>query len=627
MQSIKAEKDIILKHKRNGELYRALLNDKTKKVKKECAKVDEQGLHILTIHDDTVLHAATYSRKSRLVLDLLEALPPDHLDKMTRQNHQGNTILHDAATSDNLDVAQKVLEKAPGLLSMRNHLGETALFRSVRYGKEKIFNFLLEKISSYSEANQQLFLWRSDKTTILHVAILAHHFDLALKIAEKFKYLVNERDADGMTSLQHLSCNPGAFLREDKVEFLQNIFNSIRLHCSSAIQSKVEEQETTRYESAMKLAKFLIEKDFSWEATYPGIDMSKPTLHKYGTGSHSVEKGVGQAPGLLMTSLGQRDQPDTTTPLFLATKSGCIDIAEEILNCYPQAIEHIDEKGRNILHIAIKYRQLKIFELVKGYEVPMKRLVRKVDDEGNSILHTVGIKMADYIPEKLRGPALELREEMLWFERVKSVTPPHFVDHRNDMKLTADGLFYQANNELRTAATEWLKRTAEGCTVVAVLIATVAFAAAYTVPGGPNSQTGAPLLVNKPFFVVFTVTDVLSLSFALTSVVIFLSIVSSPFRLPDFKESLPTKLMLGFTFLFLSVFMMMVAFAATVLLMIQNRENWTKVILYALSFLPVGIFALSYFPLYLSLSETFKYLLWKLGKAIPRAFLFQCYQV
>ncbi|KAG2688466.1 hypothetical protein I3760_09G096800 [Carya illinoinensis] len=251
----------------------------------------------------------------------------------------------------------------------------------------------------------------------------------------------------------------------------------------------------------------------------------------------------------------------------------------------------------------------------------MKRLVRKVDNDGNSILHTVGIKVEDYTPEELRGPAYQLREEMQWFERVYTVTPHHFRDHRNNMNLTAEGLFYKANNELRTAATEWLKRTAEGCTVVAVLIATVAFAAAYTVPGGPNGQTGAPLLANKPLFVVFTVTDVLSLSFALTSVVIFLSIVTSPFRLSNFRESLLTKLMLAFTFLFLSVSMMMIAFAATVLLMIQKRESWTKVILYALSFLPVGIFALSYFPLYPSLAESFKYLLKKLRQAMSRNFL------
>ncbi|KAG6641810.1 ankyrin repeat-containing protein At5g02620-like [Carya illinoinensis] len=607
-----AEMSINRNHKQNAELYETLLSEDVEKVKELCAKVEEQGLHILTIHDDTVLHAATYSKQTQLVLDLLDDLPPQHLDKMTRQNHKGNTILHEAVISNSqIDVVKKVLDKAPGLLCMRNHLGETALFRSVRYGKEKVFKFLAGKISGYNLANQQLFLQRSDRSTILHVAIVNEHFDLALLVAEMFPHLVGERDADGMTDLQLLSCDSGAFKREDKREFFQQIVNFVNSYFTSAKQRK-----PTKYESALKLAKFLIERDLSWEATYLGIDQGKPTLHKFGEGP-GPEKGIGQAP-LLMTSLGLGDQvPETDTPLFLATKTGCIDIAEEILKCYPQAIEHIDDKGRNILHIAIRHRRLKIFEVVAKQEVPMKRLVRKFDNEGNSVLHVVGLKRKEYIAEKIRGPALELREEMQWFERVESVIPSHFKEHRNNMKLTAWGLFHQTNNELRTTAAEWLKRTSEGCTVVAVLIATVAFAAAYTVPGGPNSQTGAPILVNKPFFVVFTVTDVLSLSFALTSVVIFLSIVSSPFRLIDFKESLPNKLMLGFTFLFLSVSMMMFAFAATVLLMIQNRESWTKVILYALSFLPVGIFALSYFPLYVSLSETYKYLLKELRRSIP----------
>jgi hypothetical protein len=28
----------------------------------------------------------------------------------------------------------------------------------------------------------------------------------------------------------------------------------------------------------------------------------------------------------------------------------------------------------------------------------------------------VGVKREDYVPEKLRGPAFELQEELLWFE-------------------------------------------------------------------------------------------------------------------------------------------------------------------------------------------------------------------
>ncbi|XP_021685831.2 ankyrin repeat-containing protein ITN1-like [Hevea brasiliensis] len=189
--------------------------------------------------------------------------------------------------------------------------------------------------------------------------------------------------------------------------------------------------------------------------------------------------------------------------------------------------------------------------------------------------------------------------------------------HQNNMKLPADEFFNTVNSELRSAGKEWLKSTAEGCSVVAVLIATVAFAAAYTVPGGNQSSTGLPVLLNQPLFVVFTVTDVLSLNFALTAVVTFLSILSSPFRFEDFKQSLPSKLMLGFTFLFLSVAMMMISFGATIFLMIHTKESWTKITLYALSFIPVGIFALSYFPLYSSLTKTYKYLLRKARQVAP----------
>ena len=160
----------------NADLYKALQSEDTRTVEQLCEEVEERGLHILTIHDDTVLQVASYAKKHDLVLKLLEELPDRHLDKLTRQNHIGNTILHEAAISnDSIDVAKKVLQKAPGLLCMRNQLGETALFRSVRYGNQVLFNFLAKKIADY-DGNQKFFLQRKDKTTILHLAILAQHF-------------------------------------------------------------------------------------------------------------------------------------------------------------------------------------------------------------------------------------------------------------------------------------------------------------------------------------------------------------------------------------------------------------------------------------------------------------------
>lgn len=153
----------------------------------------------------------------------------------------------------------------------------------------------------------------------------------------------------------------------------------------------------------MELAKFLARKDTSWELTYTSVDKGKPKIHKYG------EKGGSTRILDQMDDVGE-------TALILATKSGCMEIVEEILKLYPQAVEYIDDQGRNVLHVAMKYRQLKIFELVTTMEVPMKRLARKIDNDGNSILHTVGIKRKDFISEKMEGPAFILQEDLLWFE-------------------------------------------------------------------------------------------------------------------------------------------------------------------------------------------------------------------
>ena len=182
----------------------------------------------------------------------------------------------------------------------------------------------------------------------------------------------------------------------------------VKYKCSLSRRAEFEGEER-QYESAMELARFLIRRDTSWEITDSFQDQSKPKIHRYGANpsASSVDQiGIGESSA----------NDNAETPLFLATKSGCVEIVKEIFNVYPQAVEHIDDEGRNILHVAIKYRQLEIFELVVQMEVPMRRLVRKIDNGGNTLLHMTGIKRKDYVPEKMEGPALVLQEELLWYE-------------------------------------------------------------------------------------------------------------------------------------------------------------------------------------------------------------------
>jgi hypothetical protein len=49
---------------------------------------------------------------------------------------------------------------------------------------------------------------------------------LALKIAKRFRYLVNERDEDGLTGLQLLSCNAKAFEPVRSRGFLKRIYGN-----------------------------------------------------------------------------------------------------------------------------------------------------------------------------------------------------------------------------------------------------------------------------------------------------------------------------------------------------------------------------------------------------------------
>ena len=178
---------------------------------------------------------------------------------------------------------------------------------------------------------------------------------------------------------------------------------------------------------------------------------------------------------------------------------------------------------------------------------------------------------------------------------MKSDCKMHLTKPLNNNHQTAEEFFAASNEKLHQEAKEWLMRTGENCTILSVFIATVAFAAAYTVPGGSDGSTGIPILKCKPFFVVFIIADVISLTFALTSVGIFLSILTSTFPLQHFETYLLKKLTLGIKFMVFSVSMMAVAFGATIVLIMTH--NWESVFWYVVAFLPVPIFFLSYSPL------------------------------
>ena len=83
---------------------------------------------------------------------------------------------------------------------------------------------------------------------------------------------------------------------------------------------------------------------------------------------------------------------------------------------------------------------------------------------------------------------------------MKSASENLITNPLNKENKTAEELFAAANERLHHDAKEWLMRTIENCTILSVFIATVTFAAVYTVPGGPYQNTGIPSFTLNPSF-------------------------------------------------------------------------------------------------------------------------------
>jgi len=185
--------------------------------------------------------------------------------------------------------------------------------------------------------------------------------------------------------------------------------------------------------------------------------------------------------------------------------------------------------------------------------------------------------------------------------------------------LTAEDVLEMEHREMHKEAKGWIKETAQSCSTVAVLVATVVFAAAYTIPGGTNQNNGFPMFLGSRVFLFYTVTDVVALVSSLASVLMFLSILTSPYELWDFRSYLPRKLSLGFAFLFFSLVCTMLTLSATVLLTIRlgNHQKWAYVLFGCAVFFPVVIFWRMQFPLYNMFQRLAQRLFKKLTRAVP----------
>ncbi|KAL9992691.1 putative PGG domain, ankyrin repeat-containing domain superfamily [Helianthus debilis subsp. tardiflorus] len=276
--------------------------------------------------------------------------------------------------------------------------------------------------------------------------------------------------------------------------------------------------------------------------------------------------------------------------LILAIEMGNSKFVVELIRQYPDLIWNVDDNNHTIFHHAVKHRQEDIYNLLYEIGAMKDMIISHRDAKNNNMLHLVGKISEQKRLEDVSGVALQMQRELLWFQEVKNMIPPQYREEVNEDGLTPQELFTMEHKHLVTLGEKWMKDTASQCMVVATLIATIVFAAAFTIPGGYDQNNGIPIFHSKATFMVFVIADSVSLFSSSASIIMFLSILTSRYAERDFLKSLPNKLMVGLATLFLSIATMMITFSVSFFVLYRKGLLWTPILISAFAMIPVLLY-------------------------------------
>ncbi|KAK3187865.1 hypothetical protein Dsin_027426 [Dipteronia sinensis] len=601
----------------------------------------------ITKSGDTALHIAVSYGEIDVVLRLVKSLGKNATNVLEIKNDKGNTVLHLAATLGNVDICHCIASKHPGLIAFRNEEDETPLFLAAHHGKKDAFlcldHFCLEKDTSCRKEN---------KDTILHAAISGECFSMFVDKLEKEEYDPNAHPNNPgsktghdfppnyetcMTFFRIIKCwirvlkaiigaSSSAMKPESKDQtiskkktgeselyppncatfllFLKLTIKALLIILGVGILriNKIIEKKE-RHTCANQIMNELVDRASTYTTYKDNECNSNDLIFKFGNEKMTAENQT-EEKEKAQQSCGEE------TPLLIAAKMGVAEMVEKILDKFPVAVQDMNSENKNIVLLAVENRQTGIYQLLMNRKILGDSVFRQLDKQGNSALH-LAAKFGEYRPWLIPGAALQMQWEIKWYRFVKKSMPPHFFVRCNDKGETPKEIFINTHKELIKEGREWLTKTSESCSVIAALIATVAYATSATIPGGVSQVNGQPVFEDKIQFKIFAISSLIALCFSVTALVFFLAILTSRYEEYDFAMDLPKKLLLGLTSLFTSIASILISFCSGHFFILKDKLRTAAYPIYAVTCLPMTFFAVVQLPLYFDL-------IWAIFKKVPQ---------
>ncbi|MBA0662880.1 hypothetical protein Goklo_006948 [Gossypium klotzschianum] len=295
--------------------------------------------------------------------------------------------------------------------------------------------------------------------------------------------------------------------------------------------------------------------------------------------------------------------------LHLAARQGHIDVVKALLSKDAQLARRTDKKGQTALHMAVKGQSCEVVKLLLEADAA---IVMLPDKFGNTALHVATRKKrAEIVHELLSLPdtnvnaltrdhktALDLAEGLplsaesteikSCLSRCGALRANELNQPRDELRQTVTQIkkdvhtqleqtkrtnknVHNISKELRKLHREGINNATNSVTVVAVLFATVAFAAIFTVPGG-DQDSGVAVVVKSSSFKIFFIFNAIALFTSLAVVVVQITLVRGETKAEKQVVEVINKLM------WLASVCTSVAFMASSYIVVGRKHKWAAIL-------------------------------------------------
>ncbi|KAG2406594.1 Ankyrin repeat-containing protein [Vigna angularis] len=513
--------------------------------------------------DDTPLHSAARAGNLSVLKDTVSGTEGGELRALlTKQNHAGETVLYVAAEYGYVDMVREMIQYydlAGAGIKARN--GFDALHIAAKQGDLDIVKILME---AHSELSMTV---DPSNTTALHTAALQGHIEIVKFLLEAGSSLATIARSNGKTALHSAA-------RNGHVEVVEAL-----LEKEPAVATRTDKKGQTALHMAVKgqnleVVEELIKADPS---TVNMVD------NKGNTPLHiATRKGRAQIMHVDKCVLFSHVVSRSENKNSIWVDSALLGI--HVSNLYLRPRSH----GRILLKIlALGFYFLKIVKLLLGQTGTDSLAVNKsgetaldtAEKTGNSevkdILLENGVRSAKAL--KTQPATATARELKQTVSDIKHEVHDQ-LEHTRQTRRSVQGIAKRINK----LHAEGLNNAINSTTVVAVLIATVAFAAIFTVPGqfaddpkdippGSGMTIGEANIAPQAAFLIFFVFDSIALFISLAVVVVQTSVVIIENKAKKQMMAIINKLM------WLACVLISVAFLALSFVVVGKDEKWLAI--------------------------------------------------